>query len=459
MTARRGAPAPDPAFGARLRRLREAVGLSQVALAGDDLSPSYVSLLEAGHRHPGPDVLRLLAARLGVPVDELAGTGALDLEEPVVLAEAALGLGRPADAVDGLAAYAEGFTVEQCTRDPLAFRAAHAYATALERTSRVDEAVAVLETLRVSAESSRATVPWVAVTTALVRCYRDAGDVSRAVELGEATVAALDGRLTARVEGHAALVSTLAGAYSERGDLLRAQLLLDDLLGTATDAETPDDRAFGLWNAAINAVERGRPREGLRLAEEARALLDTGHDLRARARLHVTRAWVHLAQDPPEPTQARALLRAALPHLRQHAGAHDVASAETELARCELLLGRPEVARRHAASALKRLPPESPIERARALTALGSALLALGEEAAGVQSLDEAASELAGAEAPRAAAAVWRQLSGVFRAMGDPGRALDAADRALDGVGLPQEPLVVPAAAPTRSRASREPRR
>jgi tetratricopeptide (TPR) repeat protein len=265
----------------------------------------------------------------------------------------------------------------------------------------------------------------------------------------------------ARVDGHAALVSTLAGAYSERGDLLRAQVLLDELIATTADDGSTDEQAYALWNAAINAVERGRARDGLRLAEQARALLETGDDLRARARLQITRAWVHLAQDPPEAAAARSLLRAALPHVRQHAGAHDIASAETELARCELLLGRPEVARRHATAALKRLPAESRIERARALTALGSALLALHEEAAGVLCLDEAASELDAAEAPRAAAAVWRQLSGEFRALGDPGRALDAADRALDGVGLPQEPLTVPAVAPVRarSRASREPRR
>ena len=121
-----------------------------------------------------------------------------------------------------------------------------------------------------------------------------------------------------------------------------------------------EDQAFAYWNAAINAVERGKPKQGLQLADEARALLETGNDLRARARLHVTRAWVHLAQEPPEATEARALLRDALPHLRQYSGSGDVAAAEVELARSELLLGRPEVARRHAQSAIKRLGPRPP---------------------------------------------------------------------------------------------------
>jgi transcriptional regulator with XRE-family HTH domain len=436
--------AAQESFGERLRRLREAAGLSQVALAGSALHPSYVSLLEAGRRTPTADAVAALAGRLGISPQELTGQVDVDLEEPVVLAEAALGLGRAQEAVELLDPFAARFTRERCTHDPLTFRAGLAYATALERCTRIDDATAVLEVLRDSAASAPARLPWVPVTTALVRCYRDAGDVSRAIEVGEEAIALFRGVLSARVDGHAALVSTVAGAYSERGDLLRAQLLLDDLLDQVVGSGSPEDEAFACWNAAINAVERGRPKVGLQLAEQAAALLDVGGDVRARARLQVSRAWVHLAQTPPEAEEARSLLRDALPSLRQYAGATSVASAETELARCELMLARPEIARRHAQSALKRLSPENRIERARALTALGSALVALGEDAAGVHSLDEAAQALMAAEAPRAAAGAWRQLSSVFRALGDPARALDAADRALDGVGLPNEPVAAP---------------
>ena len=440
-------------FGQRLRRLRRAAGLSQVALAGEQLHPSYVSLLEADRRTPTPEAVATLASRLGVSPQELTGEVSLELEEPVVLAESSLGLGRPTEAVLLLAPHTARFTAEVCARDPLTFRAARAYATALESCGRLDEAVAMLETLHTAAHAAPARQNWLPVATALVRCYRDAGDVTRAIEVGEAAIERCRGFLSARVDGHAALVSTVAGAYAERGDLLRAQLLLDDLLDEVSATGSPDDQAFACWNAAINAVDRGRAAEGLQLAEQAAALMDTGNDMRARARLLSTRAWVHLAQSPPDAMQARELLRTALPALRQYAGVLDIASAETELARCELLLGRPDVARRHATSVLARLGPEYRIERARALTALGAALIALGEEAAGVHSLDEAATALDAAEAPRQAAAVWRQLSSVFRTLGDPLRALDAADRALDGVGLASEPVTPTAPAPARRRS------
>src|SRR5947208_10797722 len=58
-------------FAERLRDLRRAAGLSQTELAGDGISPSYVSLLESGRRRPSPAVAALLAAKLGCSTSEL----------------------------------------------------------------------------------------------------------------------------------------------------------------------------------------------------------------------------------------------------------------------------------------------------------------------------------------------------------------------------------------------------
>jgi ATP/maltotriose-dependent transcriptional regulator MalT len=174
------------------------------------------------------------------------------------------------------------------------------------------------------------------------------------------------------------------------------------------------------------------------------------NDARSEARLQVTTAWLLLAAQPPDAQEARRILRQALPHLRQHAGEQSVASAETELARCELLLGRPAVAQRLAQSALKRLAEESRIERAGALAVLGAAAVANGDQVEGVTRLQDAARALTDAQAPRQAAAVWRQLSDIYRRLGDSARALDAADRALDGVGV----LSVPVSSETDHRAA-----
>jgi transcriptional regulator with XRE-family HTH domain len=462
------AAGPDPAaaaggearavasFGERLRRHREQAGLSQAALAGDDLHPSYVSLLESGRRRPTPAAIQVLATRLGLTIEELAGEPGVNVLETTLLAEAALSTGRSAEAVDLLSELVATFTEPRLAADREAYRAAEIHATALERSNDLAGAVARWEVLRQVAETAPARLPWLPAVVALVRCYRDSGDLARAVDLGEQAVARHRALRLEGIDGHAALVSTLAGVYSDRGDHLRAKVLLDGLV-TATDAGGPrDDRAYAYWNSAINAAERGYVGEGVRLAATAAALLSEGEDVRSQARVEVTRAWLLLAESPPDAAGARKILRAALPNLRQYAGARTVASAEIELSRSERLLGRAEVARRLAHSALKRLGEDATLSRARALTALGAATVADGDPAGGALVLQEAAAALADAQVPRQAAAVWRQLSAIYRSIGDVERALDAADRAMDGAGLAHEPVAdaLAGAAAVRTRSS-----
>lgn len=429
---------PDPArFGARLRRLREAAGLSQTALAGDDLHPSYISLLESGRRTATPAALEVIARRLGVGVDELTGSTGRDLEAPVALAESALGLGRPEEALDLLDQV--DLDTAALDRSPLLLRAARARATALERLGRLQDAIVLLERCSDAYDASPASPERLDVLVALLRCYRNAGDLDRAIDVGERERARLQQLLSGRLHTHAALISTLASAYSERGDFVRSAVLLDDLIEETTLHGTLEEQASAYWNAAITATERGNASEGLHLAEQAATLLSVGSNLRSRARMRVTKAWVLLAQDPPRAQEARALLREALPELRQHDGEFVVAEAETELARCEVILGRPEVARRHAQSALRRLSNDQCIERARALAALGSALLQSGDAEGGATALDEAAALLEDVKASRQAAAVWRQLVEVHKAAGDAVRALEAAEKAMSVVGLVAE--------------------
>ena len=443
-------PSAEPGAGTsglpeRLRERRRAAGLSQAELAEGIVDPSYISLLEAGRRTPTPDVVAALAARLGVSTSQLVGDELEGLDEAATLAAAALGLGRHEEALALVAPWQEHLGPEAAATDPRLLRLAEVQAAALERSGRLREASAAYEQLRTAAERSPGTVPWLAPAIALVRCYRDAGDLSRAIDVGEQAVATLTAGLRADDGLHATLVSTLAGAYSERGDHARARLLLDDLITRTAAGGSTDDLARAAWNAAITATESGDPAEGWRLVHQADALLRLGDDLHGQARIQVTVAWVMLAAPDPDAEGARAVLRAALPGLRQHAESVMHASAETELGRCELLLGRPEVAVRHARASLSRLGADQPLEAARARAVLGAALVALGEDAEGVVELELAAELLAVVGAPRQAAVVWRSLADVYRGLGDASRALDAADRALSAAGLPTDRVSAPA--------------
>jgi transcriptional regulator with XRE-family HTH domain len=441
MTGRRLHPtrtAPAEGFGRRLRRLREQAGLSQVALAGEALHPSYVSQLESGRRAPTDAVVAVLATRLHVPVDDLLGDSPdddTDLAGAVALAEAALGLGRPDEARALLEPEAERITPAAVAGAVLVHRLAAAYATSLERLGRLDDAIRLLELMRDAAEL-RGSAPTTELLVALMRCSRDAGDLARAIDVGESARARLNGRPSADLAVHAELVSTLAGVYSERGDVVRAAVLLEELMHHTDREGTLEQQASAYWNAAITAVERGRADEGLLLCDQAALLVQLTADLRSQARLAVTQAWVLLAQSPPRAHEARELLRAALPRLRQHDSGLSVASAETELARSELMLGRPEVAARVARSSLRRLSPDHRVERARAVAVLGEALQATGDLEAGLVALDESAVLLAEAGAGRESAAAWRHLSDVHLASGDTLRALTAAQHALDCLGV-----------------------
>jgi len=440
------------AFGPRLRALREAAGLSQTSLAGDGLSASYVSHLEAGRREPTEAVLRVLSDRLGVPVADLRPESRPDRERDVVLAEAALGLGNAREALEVVGPWRERLTVEALAADPVEFRLGVAVATALEHISELDDALTLLDRLRAASLTASSRVPWLGVIVALIRICARSGDSARAVDVGEQAVARADALGIPATGDYVSLVSTLSFAYWERGDARRSQALLDDLLERMGQDADPVDRAKILWNAATNAADHGDAGEGLRLADEAVTLMTRGGDRNLAARVRSMRAWAMLRQQPPLAAEARAELRAILPELRQHSGEFAVANAENELARCELILGRPDVAARHATSALRKYGLEYAIERGEALALLGSASLALGRTDEGLALLEDAARSLDAAAVPREAASAWYGLAEVYRGLGRTDAAMDAMGRALAATTVQPLPLGPLAPAPGSTR-------
>ena len=88
----------DDAFGARLRRAREAAGLAQEELAAQaGLSPNTVGGLERGeHRHPHPATVHALAAALGLSDAERAALAAAATRQGRPVAPVAAPPGLPA---------------------------------------------------------------------------------------------------------------------------------------------------------------------------------------------------------------------------------------------------------------------------------------------------------------------------------------------------------------------------
>lgn len=437
--------ASQEAFGRRLRRLRQQSALSQTQLAGGDMSPSYISLLEAGKRAPTQAVVGCLAERLGCDpqllTEGVRAADAADLELQLRYAELALQSGEAAEARERFR-----LLVERDLETPDHVRAAARWgrARALEAAGEIEAAIAAYEELREEAEARPSGLPWLPCVIALCRCYREVGDLTRSIELGEHARARVAEYGLAGTDLEVELGSTLVGSYHERGDMVRARLLADQVIETAERLGSARARGAAYWNASLVADDMGRSVEGLQLAERALALYAHGEDARNLSRLRTAYAGLLLRQDPPRPIEARPLLEAAAGQLADRGSEVDLAYVETELARAELLLGSPDLAVDMAQRALGRLDPQPRLEAARALLVLGHAHFARGDEAAALLAYARATHDLAAMGASRQAAVGWRELAEVFSSLGRVQEALDSYRRAADAASVAPPIALIP---------------
>jgi tetratricopeptide (TPR) repeat protein len=428
-------------FGARLRRLRQAAGLSQIELAGDQLHPSYVSLLEAGKRTPTSDVVGLLASRLGCTPEYLSEGDSSEATARIALALAYAELAlRNGEAPDALDQADRALQEDQLSADQRrALRTVRA--EALEGVGRLREAAGEFEALANDAAAAGRWTEHLERLVDLSRCYQDAGDVTYALELGVATLDRVGELGLSGSDVHARLAATVVGGYYLREDLTRAAAVAEQALA-ALDGGTPRARGSVLWNASLVAQAAGRVEEALPLAEQALAQFAEGDDARAIARLRVTYGWLLLRDTPPRPEEARAALHQALTSLRDVGSAVDLSSCERELAVAALQLGEPEEALAHVERAAEHLGDEPTLALADTQLIRGRVLLVLGRKARAVTQYRAAGATLGALELSRAAASAWRELADAFTGLGLFEDAALAYQQALSEAGVPPAPSV-----------------
>lgn len=427
----------------RLREARRRAGLSQGELAGTELSASYVSLLESGQRNPTRATLEVLAGRLGCTAEFLAdgqdAEQADRLRLAVSYADLALRNGEPGDALAQLGSLDESHP-DLGAEDLLRVRRLRA--RALEGLGRLEEALREIEDLRRQAKEERRYDDHLRLTVDAVRCYQEVGDVAYALDVGEAALATVKGWGLSGTETHAELASTVLGAYYERGDLARAQRMATEVLEVLADTGSPQARAAVYWNASLLAEQRDDLPAALMLAERALATYGEGSDVRALARLRVAYGWLLLRCMPARPEDARRELHTGREALAEVGSDVDVAYCDTELGRCELLLGRPGYALSLADSALSRLGTEPRLERAHTTLVRARAMLALDRHDEAVATYREAAATLSGLDLSRHAASAWRELADAFAQLGLLEDATLAYQQALTDAGVRAAPDV-----------------
>jgi transcriptional regulator with XRE-family HTH domain len=422
-------------LGQRLRALRIERGLSQADLAGDLVSPSYVSLIEADRRSPEREVLTGLAHRLGC--------SALYLETGVVpeeineqrlqlkFAEIALANGELDEAHDRFRALSLQASSE------IRHGAIWGLARTEEALGNLHEALTHQEALLEAARAGEPGAPGL-LPLLIGRCriYRLAGDFARSIEVGEDAVREVRELGLEGTEEEIRLASTLVGSYFARGDMFSAQHLVSRVIERAEKLGSRQAQGAAYWNASAVAAARGQLTDALELASRTLALLAEASPDSSLAGMRITYAWLLLRCDPPRLDEADAMLTRAYDLLSDLSFSPHLANCETEMARSALLRGNFDAAVRIAGQAIARCEEAGAAEGAHAQVVSGLALVISGQPDEGAALAGEAAERLATMGSQLEAAQAWRELAEALIHCGRSDQAVEALRRAADYAGV-----------------------
>lgn len=421
-------------FSERLRRLRQAAGLSQVQLAGDDLSPSYISLLESGKRQPSDDVAGLLAERLGCAVEDLLTPAGEERRKQaqlsLELSRVALANGDHVQARTRLEDLVADPSLDRALRDEAVFELTLAHEGCLD----LEKAVEILLPLYERAVAGQSHLPLPSVATRLSYMHREAGDLAAAIRVGEDAVRLLRSRRENGTREYFRLVATLAGTYLNVGDVSLARGYIAQALELAQQYADPQGEAALAWNGAVVAEQEGRLDEALLLSRQALAILKAGAagDLDA-VRLQWTVAWLLLRHEPGHVAEATALLEDARTVLPRFDAVERAVWASAR-ALAHLLEGDAVAAETMAAEALVPLAAYPSSQQAETLLVLGDALSAQGRTAEALERYTVLVGVLEGLPPNRAIAMLWREVSDRFARFGRFEEAIDGYRNALTAV-------------------------
>lgn len=407
-------------------------------------SASYISLVEADKRTPGPEVVDQLARKLGCSTDYLL-TGAdapstASARIDLTFATLALAEGHHQAALERLTAIEqEGLPAD------LVERITEQTAKALLGVGNLEGAIELLEPLLRQARSQSRSLQALLLANTLTGSYLEAGDLVRAVELAEdALQHGREAHLEQSTE-YVRLLATLSWALYERGDVHYARQRIREIL-PAVEA-TGDAKARGslYWNAALFAQEMGHEAEAIDLTQRAMALIAEHSDQADLARLRVHLGWLLLRGSEPDPAAALDELRTAAPAVQQYAGSIDLSYCLVEQARALLALGRLDEARAHAEQglALLRSPGdvddvgEAPrYQSVQARLTLAEVQDALGDAQAATSNYRQAAETLTMMTTGRKAAEIWGGLAVRLQERGDISDAMQAYQQAMQAAGI-----------------------
>jgi transcriptional regulator with XRE-family HTH domain len=423
-------------FGERLRQLRHDRGMSQAALAGEALTPGYISLLEKNRRTPSDEVVKELAVRLGCSTTELLTGEPSERDQRIQLelryAELAIHHGESPEARTRLERLLGEDGLSQRVRDDARFF----LGVACERTGDLPGAVRSLQDIFDRSLTRATHLPVTLIGMVLVRCHVDSGDLHGAAMLGEVALAAADTQHLGGTNDYFRLAATVMDAYMSLGDHLRARLWLEKYLARAQETGQTTGEAALLWNAALLNEREGRLGEALTLCERALAVFGEMGTDRNTPRLQMDMAWLLLQDLPPQVGRAVELLRHAGDALADLGSRGDRARWSWLSAVTLVYQGEIGAAEIRAREAVDLAANTVPLERAEAYLVLSDVLTAQGRAEEAVEQLLLAFRTVADGPLGRISSPSWRDVGERLAAAGLLPEANAAFCRALDGAGV-----------------------
>lgn len=422
-------------LGARVKSARVAKRLTQTEVAGPEMSTAYVSRIESGQRRPDPELLQVIASRVGVGLDQLVmGTtrdkvaevrlALVSAEVEVKTGDSAGALRRIDETLMDLAGQGQA---------ALQLEALRLKATALEASGRLDEAIILLEDLAEQAERDSL---WVRDLATLCRSYRVSGDLERSIETGERALQGIKDHALLGTDEATALMLSLAASYFEHGEIAIAVRMCRRAIDQAEALDSPGAKGIAYWSASIMESRRDHPEAALALARKAIAYIEVGEDHLRRATVRSQLGILQLRGDSPQPLEALANLQQAGTELTAtDAGPTTLAANRVAQARALLMLGRTSEART-IIDEVGATAESAPLVAADALVLTGQLAMREHDLPAARAAYRDAVVCLTGVGADRKAAQLWFELGSLFEGLGEVDAAMDAFRRAGASTGL-----------------------
>ncbi|WP_055715984.1 helix-turn-helix domain-containing protein [Streptomyces torulosus] len=290
----------QPTFGRRLKELRVERGLSQAALAGEEISTGYLSRLESGARQPTERVVTYLAQVLGVD------RSAFDTPPSGGSLAQALSIATSTDGDEGIENLIAVLGQVREEAPFLRWQALWLISRYWQRRGRRDEEQACLEKLARVADELALPELQCRAGSQLARSLRSTGEVTRALGIAVNAYQLAKGAGLSVTDTGGALL-TLVSVEAEAGRLPDARAHVDELVQLVEGRSDPL-AAEALWSAATVRFRQGDHEVARNYLERAMKELDSSVDLTLWARLRLAAASLHLQSTPPQTERGRACL-------------------------------------------------------------------------------------------------------------------------------------------------------